>query len=482
MALFIAPLFCQAQKQGNNWFFGDSNGLNFNGGSPVIVTGGKTGSDVPPGMQEGTGCISDSSGSLLFYTSGKTIWNRFHQIMPNGTGIMGGTSSTQAALIVPKPGNDSLFYVFTSDEFQNFFAPKISRGYRYSIVNMCLDGGNGDVMLNQKNILLMDSSTEKLAACRDQAGNGYWVLGHKMFSDEFRAWHLTSSGISTVVSSFVGTLHGWHYQQGSWLRPSAQGQMKISPQGNKIALAISNFDPGYVDIFDFNNSTGLVTNSCHEVIDSAIGGRVFGVEFSPDGSKLYASGGGGCCVRTYQYDLLAGGGACSVIRASRTLVTQSNQTGINTGLQLSPEGKIYSVFNSWNSLSCINAPNLSVPSCNFIPAVINLNKLFTLPSFVAGYNYSNKLVLCGIEAIKAGIYAENNSELTFFPNPSANEIRIESGSAIGELIVRDSQSRLIFQKNVDKNSIIINLEDAGIYVLTFRSGGMTKNKKLVIQP
>lgn len=63
------------QKQGNIWYFGDHAGLDFNNGSPVALIDGQTYS--PDGTAiEGTAAISDSLGSLLFYTNGMKIWNK----------------------------------------------------------------------------------------------------------------------------------------------------------------------------------------------------------------------------------------------------------------------------------------------------------------------------------------------------------------------------------------------------------------------
>src|SRR5262245_49618020 len=113
LIFILLPLICFSQKQGNIWYFGIQSVLDFSSGVPVAITGGQTGTDTVINQQEGTSCISDSAGELLFYTSGKTIWNRLHNRMPNGSGLMGGQSSTQSSLIVPLPGNDHLFYVFT---------------------------------------------------------------------------------------------------------------------------------------------------------------------------------------------------------------------------------------------------------------------------------------------------------------------------------------------------------------------------------
>lgn len=62
---------------------------------------------------EGCATIADTTGSLLFYTDGITVWNRNHVPMPNGSGLLGNPSSTQSGIIVPYPGNTDLYYVFT---------------------------------------------------------------------------------------------------------------------------------------------------------------------------------------------------------------------------------------------------------------------------------------------------------------------------------------------------------------------------------
>jgi hypothetical protein len=64
-------------------------------------------------VDEGCASIADQNGNLLFYTDGMSIWNSSHNIMANGTGMNGGHSSTQAALILQKPGSSNLYYVFT---------------------------------------------------------------------------------------------------------------------------------------------------------------------------------------------------------------------------------------------------------------------------------------------------------------------------------------------------------------------------------
>ncbi len=141
LAALVVAVSASAQKQGDKWIFGQEAGVDFSTGVPVAITG-VTGTDTPTTlMQEGTASIADSAGNLLFYSSGQTAWNRYNKVMPHGHGLMGGISSTQAAIIVPLPGSSRYFYLFTTDQFQSYFAPSAVAGCRYSIIDMCADSG-----------------------------------------------------------------------------------------------------------------------------------------------------------------------------------------------------------------------------------------------------------------------------------------------------------------------------------------------------
>ena len=405
--------------------------------------------------------------------------------MPNGGGLMGGTSSTQSSIIVPFPGNDSLFYVFTSDEFQSYNTPGKEKGYRYNIVNICLDNGKGDISSGQKNILLLDSATEKLAACEDANGTGYWVLGHKMFSDQFAAWHLTSLGIDIPVISHIGTIQGWDNIHKSWNNGMAQGQMKVNPMGTKLALVVGNSNPGFLDLFDFNSSTGVVSNPCHIVIDSALQKLVYGVEFSPDGSKLYVGsiGGSGGAI-LHQFNLLAGNGNCDSVHTSINTIFESHTSYAMDGMQLATDGKIYLVGHTYYDLSCINSPNLMGIASNFDSAAISLNGInnMTLPSFIAGYRYHNGIPSCpsitGIDELK-------NRTIAVFPNPSNGKFDIQSQEEIKSVEIHNILGERIYYKlltNKQQNVIDISSEPAGIYFVLIRTDiGMTSKKIVVIK-
>jgi hypothetical protein len=112
--LFLGLCFWQIsygqQQEANIWYFGRYLGLDFNSGVPVPLNDGQL------NTTEGVATISNSNGNLLFYTDGIRVWNKLHQVMPNGTNLFGNPSSTQSAVIVPKIGDTTRYYVFTVDQ------------------------------------------------------------------------------------------------------------------------------------------------------------------------------------------------------------------------------------------------------------------------------------------------------------------------------------------------------------------------------
>src|ERR1043166_1948824 len=151
--LFIASVIlfslCQSyfsQNENKKWIWGYKSGLDFSNSPPTAIT------NAAGYTQEGTASIADANGNLLFYTAGDTIFNQVHQIMANGTGLLGHQSSTQAALIVKKPGSQNLYFVFTTNAFSG-------GGVYYSIIDMALAAGLGSV--TTKNVLVYTPTTEK---------------------------------------------------------------------------------------------------------------------------------------------------------------------------------------------------------------------------------------------------------------------------------------------------------------------------------
>ena len=179
--ILISSIFCSsAQNEGNIWYFGENAGLDFNSGVPVSLSNGML------NTFEGCATISDNNGDLLFYTDGMTVYNRNHTIMPNGTGLLGNSSSTQSGIIVKRPGSNTIYYIFTVDGVTG-----LNGGFYYSEIDMALQAGFGDVNIN-KNIQLFPFACEKVTAILHQNGSDFFFFFSPDNSGAYHSYLLTS--------------------------------------------------------------------------------------------------------------------------------------------------------------------------------------------------------------------------------------------------------------------------------------------------
>lgn len=392
---FLITHTSQAQlgKEANFWYFGTNAGLDFNGGAPVSVT------NSVMNISEGCSSISDKNGNLLFYTDGRTVFNKNHVVMGNGAGLSAGPggSSTQGALIVKRPGSNTLYYIFTLDEQAN------ANGLCYSVVDMSLNAGLGAV--TTKNTQLYTPSTEKMTAVKHCNGVDVWLITHEKDNNTFRNFLITSAGIGAPVTSSVGTALN--------VGAAYAGQMKVSPTGAKLAL-VAYTSSNVLEVFDFNNVAGTVTNPI-TVGNNPWG---YGLEFSPNGRYLYVSDVQN--KKIYQYDVCAGSSAA--LAASKIQVGASANS--ISSLQLGPNKKIYAARSNGSCtwLGVINSPNSAGIAANYVDNGVSLAAGWNqqgLPGFVQSFFR---------DTFPHFTYATNCLTATFNPPPTncANPINAVS--------------------------------------------------------
>jgi len=333
-----SSLLCQ--NQNNVWYFGHYAGLDFKTATPSAIASQMD-------AQEGCASISDPAGNLLFYSDGITVWDRNHQIMPNGTGLSGGSSSTQATLIVPFPNSGSMYYIFTTEDYFT------DGGMNYSVVDMNLNYGFGDIILNSKNTLVVNQVAEKLTSVLHENGKDIWIITHRLNSNEFLSYLLTSSGLNlTPIVSAIGSVYPGPFDGAiGYLKPSHKGTKMISPVTDHQIL----------EMFDFNKSTGELTNlvDLKPFFDETL--FVYGLEFSPNDSLLYL---GSSLFENslYQLDLTT--------HIATLLSTNSKYYG---AFQLGPDNKIYIANNGSSFLGSILEPNKIGVECNYHEEELELN-------------------------------------------------------------------------------------------------------------
>ena len=334
--LLTVPISAQSQPEAYNWNFGTRAGIRFPAGGGTAITA------VTSSIAAFEGCasISDAAGVLQCYTSGLQVWDRNGQAMPNGTLQGSDLSATQAALLLRRPGQSRFYDLCTvgAESTASFGT------LRHSTVDMSLRAGLGDVLLPNSVPVATPGGrqvTEKLTAVLHANGRDFWVLVHAWDSNAFYAYLLDANGLSaTPVISAVGTVHTGSGGGGS----NSIGYLRASPNGRLLAAA--QVSTG-IELFSFDTATGLV--SAPRAIP-AFTNFYYGLEFSPDNSKLYSTNG----TFAFQIDLAAG-------FATTTLPLVN---GSAMGLQRGPDGQIYLSQSGSTSIAIIHQPNAAGTACN----------------------------------------------------------------------------------------------------------------------
>ena len=319
-----------ANKSYYNWYFGENAGIDFNpiksGGTAQAISGSVN-------TMEGVSTMSDKEGNLLFYSDGVSVYTSGNTEMQNGTGLFGSSSSTQTCLIVPRPSTNK-YFVFTTS---------IENGLRYSVVDMDLQNGEGQVTSKNSSLLL---STEKVAATKHSNGTDYWVASHTTGTTNYSVRKISSTGIGAPVTTFIGSTHN-----------TAIGYLKFSPNSQKLACAI--YDEDIIDIFDFDNSTGTLSNFITITGFTYINGP-YGLEFSEDSSKLYATD--GASTKVYQFDLSYTSATDMTIHAIEVGDVSGGSLG---AAQMGPDNRIYVADLDEPYLHVIHDSNKLGVECSF---------------------------------------------------------------------------------------------------------------------
>lgn len=461
-SLLVIFLFCVsislAQGEANIWYFGNNAGLDFNTSPPTPLLDGQI--NTP----EGCSTISDANGNLLLYTDGRTVWDREHNIMPNGdyfggTGLHGDPSSTQSGLIVPHPIEEDIFYIFTVDEphHENAYAfpnqgPALpdgtpidnyqdvpshtvpedddgfNNGLNYTVVDMSLRGGLGDVVQGERNKHLVTYNeddpeeikyqcSEKITAVAGADCESIWVITH--FQDKFYAFKIDEDGVQEdpVVSTVSPLISIDNYRRASI------GYLKASPDGSKLVSATitstynqqgtNDAGDGHVYLYDFDDETGVVSNAIPLITNV----RAYGVEFSENSKRVYASVDQVSGTSLFQWDLEA-----EVLSQSQYEFPNVS-LNVAAALQLGPDGKIYVSALGTSRLNVINQPNQVGFAANYTEFIdagaVSLGgrlATFGLPPFIQSF-FTSTVEIIPDESDNS-IASGNNFQLCL--NESAN--------------------------------------------------------------
>ncbi len=400
--LLLLPFCSSAQLEADNWMFASNRYVTFNKATAPIAI---------PFPSDGfigysTTCYSDKNGQVLFYSDGNYLLNRDFKYSPgtNQNSVPIGhplngpfVQMTQGALAVPYPGHDSLFILFHifCQPLSNFQSRLL-----YSIINMKLDNGKGDVDKIQRDIPVVGLPNVgfKLTAMTHCNKKDIWVIGHYVNSDKYFALLVTENGVSNTIVLSAGNFIP--SPPNSSANPNNNGCMKISPLGNRMAAAFQGLD--YIELGDFNTQTGIISNfkkinttppATDTVYDSQHLNSYgpIGVEFSPSGNRLYATSnydernitGIHPTAFIYQFDVSLNSEA--QIQASRYFFGSQHNRAAGA-IQLANTGKLY--INVRDDLFEVSDPENLGSACNYTPDAVllgNGSPKFNLPIFLQSY-------------------------------------------------------------------------------------------------
>lgn len=349
----MCPMYAQYNAPQNKvWIFGVKAGLNFNSGNPVAITSNINETNTT-GTLEANTSVCDTNGMLLFYTDGSLVWNRMGNLMPNGTNLTGlgnaVTNSTgQGALIIPMPDSANKYYVFSLTAVDQLAAIR-GRLY-YSVLNMDLNGGLGDIEAARKGIVVDSGLTEKMIGVVGDRCN-VWVITCVRNQSVYKAYEITAAGLNpSPVLSNVGTPKNLSF-----------GYLAVSPNRKYIAASEQALFGGNngLELSRFDAATGVISNAVQ--LEPTVG--YYGVCFSPDNTKLY----GNAFQEVYQFDITAPDPA-----STKTLICSN---GRSSALQLGPDSRIYFQHSGtiYNKVSFIRFPNLTGVACQPLLDTITLS-------------------------------------------------------------------------------------------------------------
>lgn len=363
------------QQQAAKWYFGANAGVSFEGGQPTAITDGKV--NTP----EGVSAISNKQGELLFYTDGVSVfdkegnsirWRNPADSVRAGGKLAGSGNSTQSALIVPQPecrGCETIYYIFTTNDS--------TKQLSYTIVDMRGNRGKGEIV--EANVPLHGGTTERVSSVQNPQDSTYWVVTRDTASNNYRFYKVTKTGvIEAGPPRPLGTPN--------LTNPQSEGYLKFSNNGKKLAIVIPGPPRNFVEVYDFNDSTGATSNKV--TIDLGPSPpRAYGVEFSPDGTNMFVSFTGDSAGTVASKILAYNVERMDSTAIALTRITVDSTKGVRYGaLQYAPDGKIYVAVEGRTFLGVINNPDTTTArEMDFVREGLSLDgkrSLLGLPNFV----------------------------------------------------------------------------------------------------
>jgi len=444
---------------------------------------------------------SNKYGDLQFYTNGCVIMDKNHQIITGGDSINFGTNlwgdclqsygyaeGPQGALFIPKPSFEdsiiSLIYltgegVVDPIKGLNYYTFEI-RNTEIQLVK------NKWIVAFKNNIIYKDTfGGEGLVATKHKNNLDWWLVvpddSGPNTKNGFNIFKYSKSGFSNFNKQKIGDVL------------TGTQQCNFSPDGTKYALY--NFVETYVSLFDFDRTTGTLSN--YRKFNLPDTNRYGGCAFSPNSRFLYVTQ----LDKIWQYDTYA-----ADIGASRELVavydgfidpsydtTKTKKRSYFWQMQQGPDCKLYinapPLLNRY--LSYINKPNEKGVACDVRQHAIQFKLSYNatlpyFPNYRLGTIYENDCdTITGVDWLNP--YLENDA-LEIVPNPSQGSFEVRNLTEVDEpthLQIYNMTGQILYNNTIQPNSTNTIIYDhklnSGIYIIHQElNNKIIKSNKLVV--
>jgi hypothetical protein len=419
--------------------------------------------------------ISDTSGKLLFYTNGIYIADASHQPMKNGNNLNPGKTSAnelkygrilpQGSLILPKPDNPDLYYLFHASDV--FVTDSISSDYKgdflyYSLIDMAKNDGKGEVIEKNKILLGKYVDVGKVTATRHANGKDWWIIMADYDTTIFNTFLLTANGIEVKPKQkFEKSLEG------------GVGQAVFSPDGTKYARfnAVTVEVGTDVDIFDFDRCSGKLSNQKHwnYTSDTTWSG---GIAISPNSKYLYVFS----YSKIYQFDLQSD----DVFSTLDTVAVWDKYIGTDSPYssrfylaQLAPDNKIYVTIPSTSTYyHVIENPDKKGKACNV------KQRGFKLPTknYTTIPNFPNFRLGKAASPCITSVNDEIEPNFKIYPNPNSGDFTLENeANKANNIIIYAIDGKAVYVQKISEgqNFISTNNLNNGIYFLQIKKDNRT---------
>ncbi|MHC1706011.1 MAG: hypothetical protein AB9842_00680 [Bacteroidales bacterium] len=428
------------------------------------------------------GSVCDWDGHLLFYSNGKQVADKNHNVMPNGDGLNPGAVSDFYAeyypvlhglIVLPMPELQDKFVILHEklDFFYSLNIEYTANALYFSMVDMQLNNGLGDV--TEKYVPLIQDTLVcgYLNAVRHANGRDWWVLLPEYNRPNFYRF-LIQPGMINVLDKQE------NIGKNDWF--SRFGNADFSPDGNYYASCkwFALEDSVKIDLYVFDRCTGLLYD--YQDLGFVLtpyydnGGTL---AFSPNSRFLYYN----TAYQLFQFDLEA-----NDIPASKTLIGVWDSTYYYLGkvifqiMQLAPDSTILITSNT-PYIHVIEHPDLAGQACSFVQHKFSMPHLCTdfpnFPHYRTGRlegSACDTLYHTGIEYLLQGTACK----LSMYPNPARESAKADLSGFLyknhKKLSIFNILSQISTEIEIPDGEGSLNINTAilpeGYYTCTLTSG------------